>query len=118
MSNTNDNTQFKKLYRDIKSDMIQYHCGTSKHFTQKWLKLYASCLRERLRNVKAVEDGAADTDKFISKAGQFDTIPANIPLYRSYIPVYQSEFYRKDSAAYCGFLGAVLKYEDKLLKLV
>ena len=113
----NSTTEFKKLYHDIESDMIRYQCGTSKRFTQKWLKMYADCLRNRIAVREAIRNGAEDTDTFISKKGEFETISEGITLHRSWIPVYKSAFYRKDSASYCGFLCASLKYEDKLLEV-
>ena len=107
--------KFRRLYHEIENDMCSKHCGTSKRFTQKWLRMFVLCAKNRVAICES-EDGP-DADNFLSDGKQFG-LPAGITLHRSYIPIYSSDFYQKDSAEYCGFLGAVQSYAEALFEVV
>ena len=73
---------------------LEKKCRTVRYFTKSFYETFVSC-REAVK--KCNEEGRDDS-----------YMSGNVRLRHSYDPVYRSDFYVKNSCAYCAFLEIVL----------
>lgn len=91
----------KLTYKDIKNE-LERRSENTRYFTKAFLKTY---LQAREARKKAIEENAEDA--YIIRP------EAPITLYKSLDPIYKSDFYSKNSCAYCEFLAIV--YGHKII---
>jgi hypothetical protein len=90
----------KRYYKIIKNELQQRRNNT-KYFNYTFFVTYIQALKDREKAIKAGLDESY-------KKGY-------ITLYHYYDEIYKTDFYNKNSAAYCQFLEVVNPYNNKLL---
>lgn len=86
----------KDFYSIIRNELKNETGKYPRYFTRAFYKNYLSAAETFRKN------RAAGIDSSFRKPGA-----SHVVLFREYIPVYESDFYRKDSCNYCVFLEIV-----------
>ena len=92
----------KNIFLTIKNE-LKNRRENIKYFNLKFFDIWVDAIKKR---EKAYQDG---TDESYYKNG--------VKLFKFYDDIYKSDFYNKNSCAYCEFLCVAADFEKKILAL-
>ena len=92
----------KKYYKKIKEELKKRR-NNVKYFNYDFFIKWVDAIQEREKTIKAGIDASY--------------VKGYITLYHYYDNIYNSDFYNKNSCAYCEFLEIENNYRNKLIEL-
>lgn len=90
-------------YRTIKAELASDRSNV-RYFTKAFYDLYIKCRAEVRRNA---ENGIDDLVPYTTESG------TEITVHAPHIPIFSTDFYRKNGTTYCQFLTIMYGHEKE-----